>query len=342
MSILLLVVVLLVTVILLSRLTWSWLWGERRSIKRHERAMDVLGSLSGRQPGPRAKPGKTGVRGDVQVCSSVSDPSWPEGAVVGDPVEAARTERDVRQLDVSAAEMAAALEITLLTGSPMPTDEDRPGGGDLDPVIRNEVTAPMRQGRNPRRIVSGLVGYLVASGKIRPRSERRTPLLAGALVVLALSALCGALIAGLVTAPNRRPPTANSPTTAPVAAPPAPAPITPPPTTTPITASPAAVPVTPPPTTTPITPPATTTPISAPPAAVPVTRRPTTAQVNVPVVAPIHVPGVPPIHVPGVPPIHVPRVPPINVPGVPPVNVPGVPPVNVPGVPPIHVPGVTP
>ncbi len=242
-------------------------------------------------------------------------------------------EKRPEQRFASATEMGAAIGRSV-AGSPVPTNEDRARSEDLDTAIGTEGTAAVRQGRDPQRIVSGLVGYLVASGKIRPRSERRAPLLAGALVVLALSALCGALIAGLVTASNRRPATANSPTTAPITAPAAPAPITPPATTTPITTPPAAVPVIPPATTTPITPPATTTPITAPAAAVPVTRRPPTAQVNVPVVAPVNVPVVPPIHVPGVPPIHVP--------GVPPIHLPGVPPINVPGVPPIHVPPVTP
>ena len=242
-------------------------------------------------------------------------------------------EKRPEQRFASAAEMGATIGRSV-AGSPMPISEDRAWSEGLDTAIVTEGTAPVGQGRDPQRIVSGLVAQLVASGKIRRRSGARMPLLGGAVVVLVLSALCGALIAGLVTASNRRPATANSPTTVPIAAPPAPVPITPPATTTPITAPPAAVPVTSPPTTTPITPPATTTPITAPAAAVPVTRRPTTAQVNVPVVPPIHVPGVPPVNVPGVPPIHVP--------GVPPINVPGVPPINVPGVPPIHVPPVTP
>jgi hypothetical protein len=48
MSILLLVVALLVIAIVLSRLTWASQLGERRSIKHHEQAMDVLRSVSGR------------------------------------------------------------------------------------------------------------------------------------------------------------------------------------------------------------------------------------------------------------------------------------------------------
>ncbi|HWC38390.1 MAG TPA: RodZ domain-containing protein [Acidimicrobiales bacterium] len=48
MSILLLVVVLLVIAIVLSRLTWASQLGERRSIKHHEQAMDVLRSVAGR------------------------------------------------------------------------------------------------------------------------------------------------------------------------------------------------------------------------------------------------------------------------------------------------------
>jgi hypothetical protein len=49
MSILLLVVALLVIAIVLSRLTWASQLGERRSIKHHEQAMDVLRSVSGRR-----------------------------------------------------------------------------------------------------------------------------------------------------------------------------------------------------------------------------------------------------------------------------------------------------
>ncbi|HWC37040.1 MAG TPA: hypothetical protein VG476_00860, partial [Acidimicrobiales bacterium] len=51
MSIFFLVVALLVAAILLSRLTWWPAWGERRSVKHHEQAMDVLRSLASRRAG---------------------------------------------------------------------------------------------------------------------------------------------------------------------------------------------------------------------------------------------------------------------------------------------------
>jgi hypothetical protein len=50
MSMLLIVAVVLVAVVVLSRLTWSSLSGQRRSLDRHERAPDVPGSLRGRPP----------------------------------------------------------------------------------------------------------------------------------------------------------------------------------------------------------------------------------------------------------------------------------------------------
>ncbi len=72
MSILLLVVVLLVVAIVLSRLTWVSL-GERRSIKHHEQAMDVLRSLSGRPVG--SEHAEVGADSSAHVKSAVDDSS---------------------------------------------------------------------------------------------------------------------------------------------------------------------------------------------------------------------------------------------------------------------------
>ncbi|HEX4539254.1 MAG TPA: DUF4115 domain-containing protein [Acidimicrobiales bacterium] len=72
MSVLLLVVVLLVVAIVLSRLTWVSL-GERRSIKHHEQAMDVLRSVAGRPLG--SEHAEVGADGSAHVKSSVDDRS---------------------------------------------------------------------------------------------------------------------------------------------------------------------------------------------------------------------------------------------------------------------------
>ena len=102
MSTLLIVVVLLVVVVVLSRSIWSSMWGERRSLNRHKRAMDVLGSLPGRQPWPR---GETVSSGCHQVSSSDDQESRPDEALVGDSVEAPGAAEDVRGLDGSRAEV---------------------------------------------------------------------------------------------------------------------------------------------------------------------------------------------------------------------------------------------
>ncbi len=162
--------------------------------------MDVLRSLSGRHPGPG---GETGVRHGGHVSSSVGDPSWREG-VVGDPVEATRTEQDVRRLDVSAVayvdthhppvdwrpgldaghvatvypalekhpeqRFASAAETgvafgTSVTDSQMRTSSE--GGAsseDLDKAIGTEGTAGVEHGRDPQPIVFGLIAQLVTSG----------------------------------------------------------------------------------------------------------------------------------------------------------------------------------
>jgi hypothetical protein len=72
MSILLLVVVLLVVAIVLSRLTWASL-GERRSIKHHEQAMDVLRSVAGRPLGSEHV--EVGAHDGAHVKSAVDDGS---------------------------------------------------------------------------------------------------------------------------------------------------------------------------------------------------------------------------------------------------------------------------
>ncbi len=75
MSILLLVVVLLVIAIVLSRLTWASQFGERRSIKHHEQAMDVLRSVAGRPEDTeeRAYSAQGAAHGGDHVRSSVED-----------------------------------------------------------------------------------------------------------------------------------------------------------------------------------------------------------------------------------------------------------------------------
>ncbi|TMM19675.1 MAG: DUF4115 domain-containing protein [Actinobacteria bacterium] len=75
MSILLLVVVLLVIAIVLSRLTWASQFGERRSIKHHEQAMDVLRSVAGRPEDAeeRAYSAQGAAHGGNHVRSSVED-----------------------------------------------------------------------------------------------------------------------------------------------------------------------------------------------------------------------------------------------------------------------------
>ena len=188
-------------------------------------------------------------------------------------------EKRPEQRFASAAEMGAAIG-TSVTGSPIPTDEDRAWSEDLDTAIGTEGAAPVGQGRDPQHVVSGLVGLLVVARKIHLR--RRTPLLAGALVVLALSALGGVLISGRMTSSPKGPALANSPTTAPVTTPQTTAPITAPPTTVPITTPPTTAPIIAPPTTSPVTTPQTTAPIIAPPTTSPVT----TAQTTTAIIAP--------------------------------------------------------
>jgi hypothetical protein len=266
MSILLIVVVVLVAVVALSHLTWSSLSGEQRSVNRYKRAMDVLGSLPGRQLRLR---GETGSRRSDQVGSSVSDQSPPEEAVVGDTAEATWREQDVRRLGAPAAEAGASVEVT--SNSAMPRSEDRDRGKDLE-VIGKEVTSPTSPRPSPRRVASGLLGYLLMSNKTRPRPRGWAPVLAGALVVLAVSAISGTLVAGLMTSSSKRPAVTSSPTTVPITTPPT----TTPPVSTPITTPPTTVPITTPPLRTPTIPAATPTataskpgPTTAPPTSVP-------------------------------------------------------------------------
>src|SRR5437660_1786963 len=68
MSILLLVVVLLVIAIVLSRLTWASQLGERRSIKHHEQAMDVLRSVAGRPEDGPVDAAQSGADGDGEAA----------------------------------------------------------------------------------------------------------------------------------------------------------------------------------------------------------------------------------------------------------------------------------
>ena len=145
-------------------------------------------------------------------------------------------EKRPEQRFASAAEMAAAIG-TPVTASEMPTTERLAWREDVDTAVIGDGTAAVTQGRDPQRIVSDLVGQLMAAGKIKPRRGGRTPLLGGAVVaLLALLALGGVLIAGPVTTSAKRPAMANSPTTAPITTPPTAVPTTTPPTTTPATA----------------------------------------------------------------------------------------------------------
>src|SRR5947207_1408119 len=88
MSILLLVVVLLVIAIVLSRLTWASQLGERRSIKHHEQAMDVLRSVAGRPEDVEepAYSGQGAPQGGSHVRSSIDDAAGfpaPAGGTAG-------------------------------------------------------------------------------------------------------------------------------------------------------------------------------------------------------------------------------------------------------------------
>lgn len=199
MSILLIVVGFFVAAVVLCRLTWSSLWGERRSLNLHKRVMDVLGSLPARQPRPRDE---IGGRDSDQVTSSVSHPRWPEEAVVGDYVEATGTEQDVRRFDASGAEVGASVE---MSNSPLPRSEALDPTKVWEAVVGNEVTGPAKRRRSSRRVASGLLGFLLISNKTRARPRGWTPLLAGALAVLALSAISGTLIASLMTSSTKRP-----------------------------------------------------------------------------------------------------------------------------------------
>jgi serine/threonine-protein kinase len=166
----------------------------------------------------------------------------------------------------SATEMGAAIGM-LPAGFSMPTSEQRARSRHVDTAIIAKATAPVEQESGVPGIAPAFA-QLAAFDKVRPRSGKRTPLLGAALVVLALSTLCGVLIAGPLTNSARRPTVANSPTTVPITTPPLTTPSTTPPAATPTRTAvtpakmvaPATVPVTPfgrssaPPSPSPITP----------------------------------------------------------------------------------------
>jgi Domain of unknown function (DUF4115) len=113
MSILLLVVVLLVIAIVLSRLTWASQLGERRSIKHHEQAMDVLRSVAGRPEDAEAEAnGAQSAYSAAHVSASVEDgagfPAPAGGSAV--PEASVRREETIRILraEASGAEVSTA------------------------------------------------------------------------------------------------------------------------------------------------------------------------------------------------------------------------------------------
>lgn len=215
MSVLLIVVVLLFAVVVVGRLTWSLWWGERRSLDRHERAMDVLGSLRGRQPRPT---GDIDSRGSDQPSSLASHPGRPDEAAVRGWVEVIDVdviegEQDPRRLDASGAEVGASGGMT--SSDPTPSSEDRDRSKIWEAVIGNEGTGSAGRRRGPRRIASGLLGSFSSSRRTRPRPRGWPPLLEGTLAVLALFAIAVTLIAGLMASSGKKPAASSSPTTAP-------------------------------------------------------------------------------------------------------------------------------
>ena len=182
--------------------------------------------------------------------------------------------------------MGAAIG-TSVAVSPVPTSQGRARSAELDGATITMGTAPPPRGTYLQRHMSGWVGGLLASSKFRLRSGGRTPLLVGAAIVVALLALCGALIAWPTTNSDRRPAVSNSPTTAPATTSPATAPIVAASTTAPATTSPATAPTTAAPATAqttaaPTTAPATTSPATAPDAAASTTAPATTSDATAP------------------------------------------------------------
>jgi hypothetical protein len=131
MSVLLLVVVLLVVAIVLSRLTWVSL-GERRSIKHHEQAMDVLRSLAGGPQGSEHP--EAGEHRGTHVNASVDDRGFPAPAPAKAVPEAiARREETIRVLR---AEPTGAQPFTL------DPSEARPGRQDQTAPAASAVPPP--------------------------------------------------------------------------------------------------------------------------------------------------------------------------------------------------------
>jgi hypothetical protein len=132
MSILLLVVVLLVIAIVLSRLTWASQIGERRSIKHHEQAMDVLRSVSGRP--------EDGEKGDQGAYAAAHVKSTAEDGA-SFPAPAARTA--VPETSVQREETIRILRSGRSHEAPVePSSSGPPGVPPPMPRVEPPPTAP--------------------------------------------------------------------------------------------------------------------------------------------------------------------------------------------------------